>query len=146
MGSVIGKGQRPAAAFPESDSSASQHWRSDQAYCLPEDSQENSLLDSKLPDELLAQVFEHLLPADVIKGPARVSQRWQRCSLQPYVWKYKLGLPGFGLEELSCTQRWALPRLYSVVGASNLLEYSDGLRLISGNIPGARLWPGMSFA
>lgn len=140
MGSYIGKGQRRAAPSDQSDSSSSQPRGIDQAFRLPKSLQEHSLLESKLPDELLVQVFEYLAPADLIQGPARVCQRWQECSFQPCVWKCKLGLSGFELGELSCTQRWALPQLYSVLSASNLLEDPDRPSLAPGVV-----WPGICF-
>ena len=62
--------------------------------------------------------------ADIVQGPACVSQRWQRCSLQPCVWLTRLNLPQ-PVTDLPCCGGWGLPRLYSALQAGNLLS---GLR------------------
>ena len=115
--------QKPAAARSRESSKYSQQ----RALCrpkgfqLPEHKQEDSQIDCKLPEELLAEVFKHLSPVDRVRGAACVSQRWQRCSLQPSVWLTSFGLPKPVSNLPGCSSGWALPRLYSALQTRNLL-------------------------
>ncbi len=88
---------------------------------IPEDSQESSQIDCKLPDELLAEIFKHLSPSDLVRGPASVSSRWQRCSLQPSVWLTKFSLPKPATDLPGFSSGRFLPRLYRALHADNLL-------------------------
>ncbi|KAK9836440.1 hypothetical protein WJX74_000628 [Apatococcus lobatus] len=86
--------------------------------------QAGSLIESKLPEELLSLVFVHLSPAELVTGPARICQRWQKACLQPVVWADKFGFDGLCLKR-QFSGRWDLPRLFKATQRSNLLALPD---------------------
>ena len=88
----------------------------------PEHLWKHNQLDEKLPDELLEFIFTFLLPAELVRGPACVCQRWQRCSLRPDIWAAKVSFPWTKAEHPGFMQGWKLPRLYQALQARNLLS------------------------